>query len=1107
MDFLNNEVYKLLKDIQLEAFCPQITENLQITRLSHFNFVKPKDLEKIGLSKPAIRRLLDAVNKNKKPLLPCRPAPPPPATNSFQITKMLSTTKFTNLIQKGEESPSTKDLKLNGVSFVINPKDIEILKNKNGEEILGSGNFGVVKKGLWNSPNGTKINVAVKCLHEKNFDLNDPEKRQSILDIINEITCMCGLDHINLIKLYGVVLNGSSNENSIISMITELAPYGSLLKYLHQNREYKKLPLKTLFSYIYQIADGMDYLENKNLIHRDLAARNILLFTQDQVKICDFGMTRNAVNGLYTMTETHKIPCAWYPPESIREKIFSIKTDIWAFGLTVWEIFSFGEHPWPNMTAAEMLQKIEHEKKRLSIPYMCSREFYKILLSCWSNSPNDRPSFKILKSLIKQFKIIEMKAKDNFNDENRLSLIRGDMITIIDGSAEKYWWKGQNNRTLLTGSFPRNLLDAQRRINSDDISLPLKNSFIHTGHMGADSKKNWGHPGKIDEIFLRNPLNPPDLLGDIDEEKVEKNDLESTSASSKSIFDDLIGLFDNPNDIKISHPESSLALISNQQPVSQNLPDYQNQNYFLNKKLMPFDELKIKPTYQNYNYQPGILQTNDYKPQQYSLTNPFLNNNLNSFQNEGVVINNSLNMILTNTNFNKDGQVDISKPKFQNEFSQHNNINSNKKENLDDLLQKVMCDVLNEFKIKYKIRFILISKMSLNLVRISSNIAKSLRSQGAYSTLVSYRFSSTDTNANKKPKTGILMLNLGGPENTNQVYDFLLRLFSDKDLIPLPAQKYLAPFIAKRRTPKIQDQYAQIGGGSPIKKWTELQGEAMVKILDEISPQTAPHKFYVGFRYAEPLTENAIEKMEQDGVENAIAFTQYPQYSCSTTGSSLNAIYRYYKGLNKTPAMKWTTIDRWATHPGLIEAFAQNIKKELEKFPEGVRDDVVIMFSAHSLPMTVVNRGDTYPAEVAATVNRVMEKLNYSHSYRLVWQSKVGPQEWLGPQTNESIEGFAKNNINNLLLVPIAFTSDHIETLFELDLEYIDDLSKKAGIKNIRRCESLNDNPIFLRALANIVKNHLDSNEMCSKQLSLRCPKCINEVCGPMKGFFRTNKI
>lgn len=205
--------------------------------------------------------------------------------------------------------------------------------------------------------------------------------------------------------------------------------------------------------------------------------------------------------------------------------------------------------------------------------------------------------------------------------------------------------------------------------------------------------------------------------------------------------------------------------------------------------------------------------------------------------------------------------------------------------------------------------------------------------------------------------------------------------------------------------------------------------------------------------------------------------------------------------------MSWSTIDRWPTHTGLIDTFAENIQKSLNEFPEDVKKDVVILFSAHSLPMSVVNRGDTYPAEVAATVNRVMEKLNFSHQYRLVWQSKVGPQEWLGPQTDAAIEGLAKNKRLNMLVVPIAFTSDHIETLHELDLEYIDHLAKKVGVKNIKRCESLNANPQFIRALADIAKTHIDSKKSCSLQLGLRCPGCVNEACGPMKYFFKTNNI
>uniref|UniRef100_F7CZY0 Ferrochelatase, mitochondrial n=1 Tax=Monodelphis domestica TaxID=13616 RepID=F7CZY0_MONDO len=338
----------------------------------------------------------------------------------------------------------------------------------------------------------------------------------------------------------------------------------------------------------------------------------------------------------------------------------------------------------------------------------------------------------------------------------------------------------------------------------------------------------------------------------------------------------------------------------------------------------------------------------------------------------------------------------------------------------------------------------------------------------------------------RKPKTGILMLNMGGPETLGDVHDFLLRLLLDKDLMSLPVQNLkLAPFIAKRRTPKIQEQYRKIGGDSPIKMWTAKQGEGMVKLLDEISPHAAPHKYYNGFRYVHPLTEEAIEEMEEDGLDRSIAFTQYPQYSCSTTGSSLNAIYRYYNKVGKKPKMKW----------------------KLDQFPPEKRGDVVILFFAYSLPMSAVNRGDSYPQEVGGTVQTVMEKLGYSNSYRLAWQSKVGPMPWLGPQTYETIKGLCERGRKNILLVPIAFTSDHIETLYELDIEYSQKFANECGVENIRRTESLNGNPLFSKALADLVHSHIKSNEMCSKQLTLSCPLCVNPVCRETKSFFTNQQL
>ncbi|XP_065183283.1 ferrochelatase, mitochondrial-like [Sycon ciliatum] len=367
--------------------------------------------------------------------------------------------------------------------------------------------------------------------------------------------------------------------------------------------------------------------------------------------------------------------------------------------------------------------------------------------------------------------------------------------------------------------------------------------------------------------------------------------------------------------------------------------------------------------------------------------------------------------------------------------------------------------------------------------------------------LLRHASTSSTSESASKPKTGILLLNLGGPEKVDDVHDFLLRLFLDRDLIPLPFQSRLAPLIAKRRTPKIQEQYREIGGGSPILKWTEKQAQGMIDILNKNSPDTGPHKYYVGFRYAHPLTEDAIDRMEKDGIERAVAFTQYPQYSCSTTGSSLNAIFRHVDSKPQS-TMQWSAIDRWPVHQGLVKAFANNIRDALAKFPAEKRDEVVLLFSAHSLPMQVVERGDPYPHEVAATVQRVMEELKFSHPYRLVWQSKVGPKQWLSPQTDKAIESLCQRGQKNLLLVPIAFTSDHIETLFELDIEYSHELGKKCGAENIIRAESLNDNPIFIEAMADIVSKHLRSGEKASRQLSLRCPMCTTATCGAMRGMF-----
>ncbi|KAJ7770233.1 hypothetical protein DFH07DRAFT_806200 [Mycena maculata] len=354
-----------------------------------------------------------------------------------------------------------------------------------------------------------------------------------------------------------------------------------------------------------------------------------------------------------------------------------------------------------------------------------------------------------------------------------------------------------------------------------------------------------------------------------------------------------------------------------------------------------------------------------------------------------------------------------------------------------------------------------------------------------------------------KSPTAIVMMNMGGPETVAETHDFLKNLFLDGDLIPLPFQRFLAPYIARRRTPQIEQQYTDIGGGSPILRYTRLQGEGMARLLDELHPATAPHKAYVAFRYVRPLTVETAREMKADGVKRAIAFTQYPQYSCSTTGSSLNELFRRGKAGELDLDIEWSVIDRWGTHPGFIEAVAQNIEKALAKFPIETRHETVVLFSAHSLPMSVVNRGDPYILEVAASVSAVMDRLKHSNPYRLVWQSQVGPSAWMGMQTGAALKGLARLGKKQVVIVPIAFTSDHIETLYEIDLEYAKE-AREHGIE-VHRAESLNESPVFIRALADIASQHLrdySSNKRpVSVQLGLRCPGCTNATCGHQKAW------
>jgi ferrochelatase len=344
------------------------------------------------------------------------------------------------------------------------------------------------------------------------------------------------------------------------------------------------------------------------------------------------------------------------------------------------------------------------------------------------------------------------------------------------------------------------------------------------------------------------------------------------------------------------------------------------------------------------------------------------------------------------------------------------------------------------------------------------------------------------------PRTGIVMLNLGGPATLDDVQPFLLELFADREIIQLPFQRWLGPFIARRRTPKVRGLYANIGGGSPILRFTEAQGRGMVARLDRLLPESAPHKFYVAFRYTQPNSDDALRRMHADGVRRAVAFTQYPQFSCSTTGSSLNELWRAAGRTGLGAAFQWSIVDRWPVHRGFVEAMTETVREGLNRFASEDRNKVLILFSAHSLPLDVIDRGDSYPQEVGASVQAVVECLRAPNTYLLAYQSDVGPVRWLGPSTEQVIRRLGARGLKHLLVVPIAFTSDHIETLSELDREY-GEVAHQVGITQYVRAPALNDRPRFLDALAEIVRDHLQVGAPYSIQYPMRCAGCTNPQC------------
>ncbi|XP_004594866.2 non-receptor tyrosine-protein kinase TNK1 [Ochotona princeps] len=420
----------LLRDVQLAQFYRPILEELNVTRPEHFDFVRPEDLDGIGMGRPAQRRLAEALKRHRSGL------------------------KSKNWVYKilGGLTPEHKETTVAAQSVAGLPEPEAGLKCLIPQsavcrgELLGSGCFGVVHRGVWTLPGGHSVSVAIKSLRV------GPEGPvgTELGDFLREVSVMMNLEHPHVLRLHGLVLGQP------LQMVMELAPLGSLHARLTAPAPTPLLPVALLCLFLRQLAAAMAYLGACGLVHRDLATRNLLLASPRTIKVADFGLVRplRGPRGRYVMGGPRPIPYAWCAPESLREGAFSSASDVWMFGVTLWEMFSAGEEPWAGVPPYLILQRLEKDRARLPRPPLCSRALYALALRCWALHPADRPSFSHLEELLQEAWPSEGHCIRDVAEPGALRMEPGDPITIIEGSPDSATWKGQNSRTCKVGSFP-----------------------------------------------------------------------------------------------------------------------------------------------------------------------------------------------------------------------------------------------------------------------------------------------------------------------------------------------------------------------------------------------------------------------------------------------------------------------------------------------------------------------------------------------------------------------------------------------------------------------------------------------------------------------------
>ncbi|PIE23198.1 MAG: ferrochelatase [Planctomycetota bacterium] len=321
-------------------------------------------------------------------------------------------------------------------------------------------------------------------------------------------------------------------------------------------------------------------------------------------------------------------------------------------------------------------------------------------------------------------------------------------------------------------------------------------------------------------------------------------------------------------------------------------------------------------------------------------------------------------------------------------------------------------------------------------------------------------------------KTAVLLQQLGGPSAENEVQPFLENLFSDPELFRIPLSRWLQkPFaraFSKRRAPSSAKKYLEMGG-FPLLPYTRAQAEGLTKGLAKALPQD---EFLVrpAMRYWQPFIREALEEAREWGAERVLSFTLYPQFSTTTTGSSERQMQRELEAMAWEPELRY--VSDYHAHPKFIDCLVRRVEQALRQMPAEQRQGCLLLFSAHGTPMSYVRAGDPYVARIQGSVDAVLAQLTEEIPHRLVFQSRVGPVKWTSPYLDKTLESLPSEGITSVLILPIAFVSDHLETLHEIDIEAKED-AERAGIQHFARTQSLNADPDFLNALTEIAKEQL----------------------------------